>query len=316
MNLPFLEDIDPQLLITVMAGLSALVSVLAVWSTLIDRNHAAIRARALAGHRRAANTSAQRSRKRGQIIPVSLMRRVVERFDLLRSRHAQKATLKLAGAGWRSKEALIRYFFFKLTLPFACGGATLLLMNELEATQRLLLAAAALGLGYYAPDLFVRNRTGKRQHKLRRSLPDALDLMVICAEAGLSLDATLHRVAEEMAESAPELADEVALTAMELSFLPSRVQALNGLRDRAPIPAMRAVTGTLLQAERYGTPLARSLRVLAAESREERILKAEERGARLPALLTIPMVFLILPPLFIVMMGPAVLDILDNLIAL
>ncbi len=147
-----------------------------------------------------------------------------------------------------------------------------------------------------------------------RGLPDGLDLMVICAEAGLSLDASLNRIAQEIGPSAPELADELALTAVELSFLPERRQALVNLENRSSLPAIRGVVNTLVQTEKYGTPLSQSLRVLSNEFRDTRMLRAEEKAARLPATLTVPMILFILPTLFIVLVGPAMIDVYDNLI--
>ena len=153
----------------------------------------------------------------------------------------------------------------------------------------------------------------KRADKIRKALPDGLDLMVICAEAGLSLDATLMRVSQEMESTAPELADEFSLTGLELGFLPDRRKALQNLMLRVDLPGVRGVVNTLLQAERYGTPLAQSLRVMSADSRNERIMKAKEKAARLPAVLTVPMVVFILPPLFIILIGRAILNTIDAL---
>ncbi len=152
-----------------------------------------------------------------------------------------------------------------------------------------------------------------RQNRLRRQLPDGLDLLVICAEAGLSLDAALTRVSREIGFSAPDLADEIGLTAVELGFLPNRRQALMNLAKRTELPAIRGVVNTLVQTERYGTPLAHSLRVLSAEFREERMLKAEEKAAKLPATLTVPMILFILPTLFIVLVGPAIIQVMDTM---
>ena len=153
----------------------------------------------------------------------------------------------------------------------------------------------------------------KRRQALRKGAPDGLDLLVICAEAGLSLDTALNRVAEEIALSAPELADELALTGVELNFLPERRMALDNLARRADLPAIRGVVNTLIQTEKYGTPLSQSLRVLSAEFRDQRMLRAEEKAARLPAILTVPMILFILPTLFIVLVGPAMIDVYDKM---
>ena len=144
-------------------------------------------------------------------------------------------------------------------------------------------------------------------------MPDGFDLLVICAEAGLSLDAALERVSRELADASPELADELGLAAVELSFLPDRTKALENLAERVPLPGMRALINTLVQTERYGTPLSQSLRVLSAELRHERMMRAEEKAARLPAILTLPMIVFIMPALFIVLIGPAILQVIDQL---
>jgi tight adherence protein C len=137
--------------------------------------------------------------------------------------------------------------------------------------------------------------------------------MVICTEAGLSLDATLTRVSREMMSSSPELADELSLTGLELGFLPERRVALDNLTQRTELQMIRSLVNTLIQAERYGTPLSQSLRVMSSESREERMLNAEAKAARLPAMMTVPMILFILPPLFIVLLGPAIVNTIDAL---
>ncbi|MGH7029385.1 MAG: type II secretion system F family protein, partial [Stellaceae bacterium] len=173
-------------------------------------------------------------------------------------------------------------------------------------------ALAAVFIGFYAPRIYLRNAAGKRAKRLQLALPDGLDLMVICAEAGLSLDATLVRVARELAASWPELAEEFAITAAELTFLPDRRQAFDNLNNRTDSDAIRAVVNTLQQTAKFGTPLAQSLRVLSIESRAARMTRAEEKAARLPAMLTVPMILFILPTLFIVLLGPAAINIMDT----
>jgi tight adherence protein C len=230
-------------------------------------------------------------------------------------------TLKLARAGNRSHDAMIAYLFAKVAMPVACAAVAAFMIFVARVydgpiAARLLIVVVALGVGAYLPDLYVRNAADKRRKKLQKALPDALDLMVICTEAGLSLDATLQRVSQEFGKSSPELADEFSLTAVELGFLPERRKALDNLSARTDLAALRAMCNTLLQTEKYGTPLAHSLRVLAAELRTERMMKAEEKAARLPAILTVPMIIFILPPLFIVLIGPAILNTIDALSAL
>src|SRR5436305_9934990 len=175
--------------------------------------------------------------------------------------------------------------------------------------------AAAFGaamFGFFAPGVFIKNLITKRQKQLQLGLPDALDLLVICAEAGLSLDASLTRVSRELEPTWPEISEEFGITSAELTFLPERRQAFENLNGRTNLGSIRGVVNTLLQTAKFGTPLAQSLRVLAAEYREARITRAEEKAARLPAMLTVPMILFILPTLFIVLLGPAGLSIIDT----
>jgi tight adherence protein C len=168
-------------------------------------------------------------------------------------------------------------------------------------------------LAYKAPDLYLKNRIDKRTHAIRKGLPDALDLLVICAEAGLTVDAAFNRVARELGKAYPELGDEFALTSIELGFLTDRRQAFENLAGRIDLEAIRGVVTTMIQTEKYGTPLASALRVLSAEFRHERMMRAEEKAARLPAIMTVPLILFILPTLFIVILGPASCRIADNL---
>jgi len=310
---------SPEQLIIVMSCVTAFVSVFAVWNALIYRDPAARRADLMAEQRevlRAGVTSARRQRPERQQT-LSLMKQVVDKLQLLKSTQAEKILTNLARAGWRSRDALYRYLFMKAALPLAFGSLALFMLlvlniGNLDSMGTMIAALVAVIVGAYAPDMVIKNAIGKRQDKIRKSLPDALDLMVICAEAGLSLDATLMRVADELASAAPEVSDEFSLTSLELGFLPERQKALENLSLRANLPTMRGMVNTLMQAERYGTPLAQSLRVLSQESRDERMMKAEEKAARLPAMMTVPMICFILPPLFIVLIGPAILDLMDN----
>ncbi|WP_422366639.1 type II secretion system F family protein [Pelagibius sp.] len=319
-----LEDLIPpgmsiEDLLVLMSGFSVLVSVVAVWFALLHRDVSGKRADMIAAQRRDLRAGMMTPRRRdAQLQSLTMMHKVVDKLKLLRSTQAKKVSAKLMQAGWRSKDAVVRFFFFKLALPFAFGGVATFLLYGLEAYNlgpagRAAAALGAVVAGAYLPDIIVKNAADKRRAAIQKSLPDALDLMVICSEAGLSLDATLTRVSQEMEKTAPELSDEFSLTGLELGFLPDRRVALQNLADRTDLIVIRGVVGTLLQAERYGTPLAHSLRVLSAESREERAMKAEEKAARLPALLTVPMIIFILPPLFIVLIGPAILRTIDAL---
>ena len=203
-------------------------------------------------------------------------------------------------------------------MPVLLAAVTFLLVyllefGDLSPGMRLLTVLGGAGFGFFVPELYVSNLTKKRQLALSRSLPDGLDLLVICAESGLSLDASLDRVANEIGGASPALAEELSLTSIELGFLPDRRQALLNLNRRTNLPSIRGVVNTLMQTEKYGTPLSQSLRVLANEFRDQRLLKAEEKAARLPATLTVPMIVFILPVLFIVLVGPAIISVMDTI---
>ncbi len=319
--LPFgLTAID---LATIAAGLTAFVAILAIWQAALARDPMRNRLKDLNRRREALKAGLMTQKRRRSPVKsgqsVDFMRVVVSRLKLLQNEQTNKVSTKLMQAGWRHKDAVVIYFFFKLVLPTIIAVASMVMvygfrMFEGDPMMMLLVPIGSVLVAFMAPDLVIKNASQKRQDAIRKALPDALDLMVICAEAGLTLDTALGRVTNEMAKSAPELADEFGLTAIELGFLPDRRQALNNLMQRVPLDAIRGVVTTLVQTERYGTPLATALRVLSAEYRNERMMKAEEKAARLPATMTVPLIMFILPTLFVVLLGPAACQISDQLI--
>lgn len=304
--------------IAILAALAVTVMFLALWHSLRPKDAFARRLQQIIERREAMRAEALAARTRRQSRrPVGLMRTAVTRLNLLRSRHAAEARMLLARAGLRSSDAMVAYLFARLSLPSIFAGAALMndgLVHLLPVPHalRFVPALGAALLGFYAPKLYLGNAAAKRGKQLQLALPDGLDLMVICAEAGLSLDATLVRVSRELAEGFPALAEELAITAAELTFLPDRRVAFDNLNNRTQSDAIRAIVNTLQQTAKFGTPLAQSLRVLAAESRAARLTRAEEKAARLPAMLTVPMIIFILPTLFIVLLGPAALSIIDT----
>jgi tight adherence protein C len=308
----------PDMLIGALAAMAVLVAFLALWQALRAYDPFERRFAEIAQRKNSLKVAALNAkRRRRSVNPSDMMSDLVTRLNLLRSKHAGDARLLLAQAGLRSQEAMIRYLFARVMLPFAFVLAVLfdryashLLPIPPNFTAIALLGAAIIG--FWGPGMFLKNRAGKRGHRMQLGLPDALDLMVICAEAGLSLDAGLVRVSRELEPTWPELSEEFGITAAELTFLPDRRQALENLNLRTNLASVRGVVNTLLQTARFGTPLAQSLRVLAAEFRDARLTKAEEKAAKLPAMLTVPMIIFILPTLFIVVLGPAVLGIMDT----
>lgn len=314
-----LLGLAPEDMITLMAGLAAFLVVLAVWNGLLARDPMAGRVKMLKARREFLHAGMMAPKRRlHKFEAIGLMRALINRFDLMRGQQAERIGQRLARAGWRSKDATVVFLFFKIFLPFAFGAVAAFAvygigLYDLPPMGRLLTALVAVLGGAYVPEIYVRNRAAKRRKALQKGIPDALDLMVICTEAGLGLDAALHKVASEIGPNSPELADELGLTAIELGFLPERRTALANLVARTDLAAIRGVVNTLAQTEKYGTPLAASLRVLASEYRGERMLRAEAKAAKLPATLTIPMIIFILPTLFVVLLGPAVILAIDGL---
>ncbi len=310
--------LPPDMLIASLAALAVLVTCFAVWQALSGRDPFERRYSQIA-HRRETlrQVALDTKRTRQRMTAAGVMSEVVKRLNLLRSRHAQEARMTLAQAGMRSEQAMIRYLFARLSMPFVFAAVVLIdgystHLFPIPENLRTIVALGAAVFGFFAPDLFVKNLIKRRCHQMELGLPDALDLLVICAEAGLSLDASLVRVSRELELTWPELSEEFGITAAELTYLPDRRQAFENLNGRTNMASIRGVVNTLLQTAKFGTPLAQSLRILAAEFREARITRAEEKAARLPAMLTVPMILFILPTLFIVLLGPAIISIIDT----
>jgi tight adherence protein C len=310
-----------DLVLSLSAAAAAFFALLAIWIALVVRDPLSHRVRALAERRtvlRQANRRVMRNATRTELRQsgLSAMRQVVARFNLIKGNQLEKSFGKLTRAGYRSKDAVVVYLFAKAVLPFLALAGVLLVFGltaePLGPTMKVFVIMCGAVVGLYGADLFVKNVGDKRVKIMRKGIPDALDLLVICAEAGLSLDAALTRVGRELLSACPPLADEFALSALELGFLPDRQQVLQNLMKRTDMSEMRALVNALQQSERYGTSLATSLRVLAAEYRDERMMRAEEKAARLPATMTVPMILFILPSLFIVLGGPAALRIIDT----
>jgi tight adherence protein C len=247
-----------------------------------------------------------------------LMRTMLSSLKVLQDSQLKEIQQKLAQAGIRKKEWAVAVVLGRLIGPIVLGlifGVLIYGVNyfpEWSAFKKFGLFAGMVILGYKGPDLWITNMSNKRTKEIRKGLPDALDLLVICAEAGLTVDSAFARVARELGRAYPELGDEFALTAIELSFLTERRMAFENLAYRVNLDSVKGVVTTMIQTERYGTPLASALRVLSAEFRNERMMRAEEKAARLPAIMTIPLILFILPTLFVVILGPAACSISDN----
>ena len=239
------------------------------------------------------------------------MRRIVDRLDLRTALADEKTIASLKVAGFRGQNPLTKFLFFRLVLPFvglALGIVYIFVLGGLPEQplfMKLFVCVLLAYGGFYAPVLYVSNRATKRKESIQKAWPDALDLMLICVESGMSVEAAFRKVADEIGAQSVPLAEEFVLTNAELSFLQERKQAYDNLAARTGLDSVKSVTQALTQAERYGTPVAHALRVLSAESRDMRMNAAEKKAAALPPKLTVPMILFFLPVLFAVILGPA-----------
>jgi tight adherence protein C len=320
MDMPFgLTPIDA---VTLLAGVVVVAILVAIWAATTVRDPMRGRVKALQAQRDELKTGLTTSRKRITSVKqndnVDRMRSILTKLKVLQAEQSNAASEKLLMAGWRAKDAVVAFQFARLVGPIIFGGIAAFLIYGMglgaakSGNFKAMVCIAAVLAGYYAPVMFVNNAIGKRTALMRKGLPDALDLMVICSEAGLTIEAAFNRVSKELGSAYPELGDEMGLTAIELGFLTERRAAYDNLAKRVNLQAVRAVVTTLIQTEKYGTPLASALRVLSAEFRNERMMRAEEKAARLPAIMTVPLILFILPTLFIVLVGPAACKIGDN----
>ena len=319
--LPFGMSLDD--VIVVGAALAVFLIIWSLGNIFITRDPFGARLKTIQERRaelKGAMTTAKRRSKTNSASTMTMMRQVVQQLKLLQQYKTGQLQQKLIQAGYRSKDAIIIFAFAKLVMPFVGLGLGIFLSgidwSHPFATSQLTGWLILLGLGYFGarlPEIMVANAKSKRHHSIRKALPDALDLMMICAEAGLSLVGALDRVARELGRMSPILAEEFSLTSVELGFLPERATALRHLSERVDIKEVRGMVNVIVQTEKYGTPIAQALRTLAKAYRTERMLRAEQKAARLPALMTVPMIVFILPALFIVVMAPAVIGVMDTM---
>jgi tight adherence protein C len=247
--------------------------------------------------------------------PKSFMKQVVEQLNLRKALETEGTRERLKMAGFRGQAPVVAFLFFRAILPivgFVVVFLYLFFVNDFDLAPivRLGLSIGGAYLGFYFPNIFISNLIQRRQKSITRVFPDALDLLLICVQAGMSVEAAMNKVAGEIGARSIELAEEFSLTTAELSYLPERRQAYENLGRRTGLSAVKAVGTSLIQAERYGTAVGQALRVLAQESRDTRMSEAEKKAAALPPKLTVPMFLFFLPVLFVVILGPAAIQIL------
>src|SRR5689334_6379269 len=320
---PTLLGFDVIWIATMLSAVATFAVLLAIYAATTVRDPMARRVKALNERReqlKAGIVASTNKRKKltNRNQAADRLRSILGSFKMLQDDQLKKIQTKLMQAGIRTKDLAFFIIAARFVLPVILGVLAVVVIYGLDWfpawswLRRYMTVAGVLVGAYKAPDVWLKNKVTKRSHAVRKGLPDALDLLVICAEAGLTVDAAFNRVSRELGKAYPELGDEFGLTAIELGFLNERRQAFENLASRVDLEAVRGVVTTMIQTEKYGTPLASALRVLSAEFRNERMMRAEEKAARLPAIMTVPLILFILPTLFVVILGPASCSIHDN----
>jgi tight adherence protein C len=322
--LEFLVDFiaNRQLLVMMFAGVAAAATVLTLAMPLLATDQLEKRMAAVASERERIRQRERDRLARGEkaslrTSPRQYMQTVVEKFKLSDYVGQEAARAKLIEAGYRGHGPYVGFLFFRFVAPIAMCVLSLVyvfLVVQLDIawTLKLLICIGATWLGMQLPNLFINNRIQRRQASIGRAFPDALDLLLICVESGMSLESAFQRVSQEIGPQSIELAEELTLSTAELSYLPDRRQAFENLARRVPLEGVKSLCLALQQSERFGTPMATTLRVLAQENRDQRMTAAEKKAAALPPQLTVPMILFFLPVLFIVILGPAIIKMIQQ----
>ena len=312
--------VNGQFLLTMLVAIAAMATVLTLAIPLTEGNALDKRMKSVASEREKLRARERERLARGKDKaslrqePKEFMKRIVEQFKLGDWLGTETAKRQLAMAGFRGQQAEIAFLFFRLVAPIAMFLFALFyvfVVNDFgqSVTIRLGIAIAAAYIGIKAPEVFLSNQISKRQASMKTAFPDALDLLLICVESGMSIELAFRKVSTEIGSQSVPLAEEFALCTAELSYLAERKQAYENIAARTGLEGVKSVSTALIQAERYGTPLGSALRTLAQESRDQRMMEAEKKAAALPPKLTVPMILFFLPVLFVVIMTPALIQV-------
>jgi tight adherence protein C len=311
---------DTRFLAMLFAAVAAMATVLTLAMPLLSPDHLDKRLKSVALEREKIRQRERERLARGEKVmlrqsPKQYVKRVVDQFNLAKWVGQETAREKLVQAGYRGQAPYVTYLFFRMVMPLvALVGTLVYLFLIIEMKQppmvKFGMAIGAAYLGMHLPWLFLKNKIGRRQLSIKRAFPDALDLLLICVESGMSVEAAFRRVSQEIGSQSVPLAEEFMLTTAELSYLQDRRQAYENLAKRTDLEGVKAVCVALQQTERYGTPLGQTLRVMAQENRDMRMSEAEKKAAALPPKLTVPMILFFLPVLFIVILGPAAIKVM------
>ncbi|MEW7007323.1 type II secretion system F family protein [Lentilitoribacter sp. EG35] len=319
---------DPQFLIPLLVAVAVFATCVTLAMPFLEKSDTAARMKSVALERdeiRARERARMQSENAAKNQKVALRKennksagRLVDQLNLRKALADENTTRKLHSAGYRTQNALnlflaarvifpIVFLILSLTYVFVLDG-----IPEQTTGIKIFVVIVCAYLGFYLPVIFISNQIGKRKTSIQKAWPDSLDLMLICVESGVSIEHAMKRAAQEIAEQSPELAEEFVLTTAELSYLQDRRVAFENLGRRTDLDIVQAVCQSLIQSEKYGTPVAQALRVLAQESRDMRMARAEEKAAALPPKLTVPMILFFLPVLFGVVLGPAAIQVMDR----
>jgi tight adherence protein C len=312
--------LTPQIVVTLLAAVAAFATTLTVLMPVLSRDRLSTRMQVMATERdkmraaRLADLAKKDGQGRLRTTPKGFMQEIVDKLNLRSVFETEEVRDKLKMAGLRGQAPLVGYMFFRVAMPAIIALIALLYLfviadYDYPVLVKIGLAIGAAYIGFYLPNMFIENLVQRRQTSIKNAFPDSLDMLLICVQSGMSIEAAFQKVSGEVGPSSLELAEELSLTTAELSYLQDRRQAFDNLGKRTGIPGIKAVATALIQAERYGTPVGTALRVMAKENREMRMSEAEKKAAALPPKLTVPMIIFFLPVLFVVILGPAIIQV-------
>jgi tight adherence protein C len=312
--------LTPQIVVTLLASVAAFATTLTVLMPVLSRDRLSTRMQVMATERdkmraaRLADLAKKDGQGRLRTAPKGFMQEIVDKLNLRSVFETEEVRDKLKMAGLRGQAPLVGYMFFRVAMPMIIAIIALLYLfviadYDYPVMVKIGLAIGAAYIGFYLPNMFIENLVQRRQTSIKNAFPDSLDMLLICVQSGMSIEAAFQKVSGEVGPSSLELAEELSLTTAELSYLQDRRQAFENLGKRTGIPGIKAVATALIQAERYGTPVGTALRVMAKENREMRMSEAEKKAAALPPKLTVPMIIFFLPVLFVVILGPALIQV-------
>jgi tight adherence protein C len=312
---------DTRFLAMVFAAIGAVATVITLAMPLLATDTLSKRMKSVALEREKLRQRERERLARGEKVtlrrsPKQYMQTIVDQFNLTKWVGQEEARALLVQAGYRGQAPYVAYLFFRMVMPvamlvFSAFYVFVVMQLDQPAMVKVLICLVATYFGMHVPSLFVKNKIARRQQSIKRAFPDALDLLLICVESGMSIEAGFRKVAETIGTQSIPLAEELTLTTAELSYLQDRRQAYENLSKRTNLDGVKSVCMALQQAERYGTPMAQTLRVMAQENRDMRMSEAEKKAAALPPKLTVPMILFFLPVLFIVILGPAAIRVMQ-----